>query len=152
MTLRHLAHRACRLAALVAPLGCGDSLRSADTPLPLGRYALASVDGRALPAPVPCGGFNAVAGVVELGADRRARYTLRYLPLEPAGEVTFAGDGTFREGEGGAFVELTVRGRWSNSPADEQLVFRFRRTNGGLLRENVGAECDASSTELYRGP
>lgn len=149
MNLRTVALRArYSIAAALLLASCRSSTEPLHPDLELGSYALESIDGRAVPTGVPCGVWRVLEGSIALKENRTATLFFRYASLGSEEEITYSGTGTFRMG--GDYVLLTVLGGWSHQSAQSEWQLGFEIEPGVLRRRFVGAECDASSTEVYR--
>jgi len=136
---------------LLALAGCpADQPLGPTAELAPGRYALHSINGYTLPTTAPCGVFRIVEGQVRLASGRLAEHHQRYVPIHGGKEVTYRGEGSFRE-VGDTAVVLTLTGRWSHTPESFTHKLHLRRTAQGLTRL-VGMECDGADVELYRMP
>ncbi len=146
------------LPLLAAVLLTGSACRSTATVMPepvgvrAGTWALASVSGRGLPAPPPCGGMLLLGGHLTLNENATAEHVLRYRRTDTGATVDYAAVGTWASSFDRGVVELTATARWSHRPGEtEELVLRFEPTGRGLER-TVGLECDAMEAEVYRAP
>jgi hypothetical protein len=145
------------LILAIATLTLGACDRNPEAEL-RGTYALMSVNGAFLPVQAACSNYQVVEGEIILAPHFVASYHLRWLNPASGDVRSYDASGVYRVEDD--VVELTVSGRWSNLSQSYTDRFSFEILEEGsmgielsapfgLLRQGVGAECDASNEELY---
>jgi hypothetical protein len=135
------------LAVLLASASCSDDLGD-PTGRVEGAYMLMMVRNEPLPARAACGGYQLQSVHLGLGPGRQAFYQMWMLNEQSGQTITYDGVGSFRLD--GDVVTIDVTGPWSASGQHVKWRMQFEVVRDGVLvRRNVGAECDASDTEIY---
>ena len=134
-------------AAVLVAASCNDT-DAVPTSDVEGAYILVSVRNEPLPARAPCSPLRIQSAHLGLGHYGRASYQVWMIDDLTGQIVTFDATGTFHVD--GDVVVVNVTGGWTQSGLTSTSVLEFEILEERMLaRRNVGAECDASGTEIY---
>lgn len=138
--------RVLPLVLVAVASGCREPF--SDERVEAGYYRLDDINERYLPTIVACGGLVARSGEVVIRRNYRANYSRVYTEVTTGDTITFHADGDFEKID--KYLDLNLRGRWSNRSEEEIQLIRLRiEGNDVLYHDEVGTECDLRETEAY---
>ncbi len=149
--------RLLAVLACLAVVSCSDTASFEEEVQ--GTYVLTFVNGQLMPVRAHCSADNMVSGRLTLGSrSRTAEFELEQRNPTTGAVLSYRAVGIYNVEDN--VVGVTVNGRWSHQQESftNRIGFDMLYSIDGpiegqrpvaLARRGVGAECDASNTEIY---